>query len=235
MRGMATLPTSTARDPSMGRHWERFAQEDPVHAILALDRPLPEREFLAGGAPIVEDMMGWAFAGVPRGGLLEIGCGMGRTAVHFASRFERVDAVDVSSHMIGRARALCAAPNLHFHTTDGSGLAFPDSSMDAVFSFLVLQHIPSEAVLRSLLREVGRVMRPQARAALQFDTRPRSLLTDLYKSLPDPLLPRKHRRYMRRYRREPRALERWFREAGLGVVAQRDPGTDTHFYLLTKG
>jgi ubiquinone/menaquinone biosynthesis C-methylase UbiE len=218
----------------MGRHWERFAQEDPVHAILALDRPLPEREFLAGGKPIVDDMMAWAFCGVHRGRLLEIGCGMGRTAVHFASHFGEVDALDVSSNMIGRARALCAAPNLRFHTTDGSALAFPDSSMDGVFSFLVLQHIPSEAVLRSLLCEVGRVMRPHARAALQFDTRPRSLLADVYKSLPDPLLPRKHRRYMRRYRREPRALERWFQGAGLEVVAQRDPGTDTHFYLLGK-
>ena len=225
---------SPADDPSMGRHWERFAREDPVHAILALDRPLPEREFLAGGRPIVEDMMAWAFAGVRKGNLLEIGCGMGRTAFHFASHFARVDAVDVSSVMIERARSLCAAPNLHFTATNGNSLPFPDSSMDGVFSFLVLQHIPSATVLRAVLAEIRRVMRPDARAALQFDTRPRSLLAEVYKSLPDLLLPRKHRRYMRRYRRDPRSLQSWFEEAGLTTLAERDPGTDTHFYLLGK-
>jgi ubiquinone/menaquinone biosynthesis C-methylase UbiE len=217
----------------MSQRWERFAQEDAIHAILALDRPLSDQEFLAGGAPIVADMMSWAFDGLPRTRLLEIGCGMGRTALHFASHFESVDAVDVSPEMVRRARELCPAPNLRFHTIDGASLPlFEDRTFDAVFSFLVLQHVPSEEVLQSLLSEVSRVLRPGGRAALQFDTRPRSRLGELYKLLPDSLLPRKHRRYMRRYRRDPRTVEGWIDAAGLKILAQRDPGTDTHFYLL---
>lgn len=218
----------------MQQHWDRFARENPVHAILALDRPMSDQEFLSGGRPIVADMMAWAFDASPRRRLLEIGCGMGRTAVHFSTHFDRVDALDVSASMIARARQLCSAPNLHFHTTDGAALAFDDASVDAVFSFLVIQHIPSDDVIRTLLGEVARVLTQTGRACLQFDTRPRSLLVEAYKHLPDPLLPRKHRRFMRRYRRRAEDLRAWMTDAGLTILRERDPDTDTHFFVLTR-
>jgi len=219
----------------MQQHWDRFARDDAIHAILALDRPVSDQEFYSGGRRIVADIMTWAFDGVPRGRLIEIGCGMGRTAAAFADHFTRVDALDISPSMVAKARERCTAPNLHFHTTDGASLRpFDDSTFDAVFSFLVFQHIPSERVIRGLLHEIARVLTPQGRACIQFDTRPRSLLTDLYKSLPDPLLPRKHRRFMRRYRRNPADVRTWASEAGLTIVRERDPHTDTHFFVLQR-
>ena len=167
--------------------------------------------------------------------LLELGCGMGRTATHFGDHFGRVDAVDVSARMVERARGLCMPQNVHFHVSDGTTLQpFENGSMDAVFSFLVLQHVPSEQVLRGLMHEIARVLAQGGRAALQFDTRPASLLGDLYKAVPDPLLPRKHRRYMRRYRRDPRGVRGWITEAGLVIVKERDPATDTHFFVVSK-
>jgi SAM-dependent methyltransferase len=219
----------------MQSQWDRFGRDDPMHAILALDHPITDQEFLSGGRRIVEDIMAWAFDGVPRRRLLEIGCGMGRTAASFAGFFQSVDAIDVAPSMVQRARDLCRAPNLHFHVADGSTLKpFENHSCDAVFSFLVLQHIPSETVLRGLLHEVARVLARDGRACLQFDTRDRSWLVEAYKSLPDPLLPRKHRRFMRRYRRSAAALRAWMNDAGLAILRERDPGTDTHFFVLTR-
>ena len=67
---------------------------------------------------------------------------------------------------------------------------------------------------------------------IQFDTRRDGLALRLYRALPDPLLPRAHRRFLRRYRRDAAVLRDLMRAAGLAIVEERHAGSDQHFFLL---
>jgi SAM-dependent methyltransferase len=105
----------------------------------------------------------------PRGGLcVEVGCGPGRMTAALAERFDRVLAVDVSPAMLERARAAVGAPNIAFLAVPGDRLdGVEDASADALVCYLVLQHLPSGAVVRSYLREFARVLAPEGEAFVQ--------------------------------------------------------------------
>jgi SAM-dependent methyltransferase len=106
----------------------------------------------------------------PRGGTcVEVGCGPGRMTGALAERFDRVVAVDVSPAMLERARENVTAPNVQFQLVSGEGLDGLDHGIaDAVICYLVLQHLPSAAVIRSYLREFARVLAPRGEAFVQI-------------------------------------------------------------------
>ena len=58
--------------------------------------------------------------------------------------------------------------NFQLHQTDGLSIPLGDSSIDFVYSFIVLQHLPTVEALRRNLVEVYRVMHPSAVAILYF-------------------------------------------------------------------
>jgi SAM-dependent methyltransferase len=119
--------------------------------------------------------------------------------------------------------------------TSGADLApFEDGAFDFVFSHLVFQHIPEEPVVASYLREVARVLTPTGLALLQFDTRPPSRLAAALAVLPDPLLPRRRRRHMRRHRRDPDRLRALARAAGLEPARERGAPGPEHWFFLRR-
>ncbi|MDX6642481.1 MAG: hypothetical protein QOD76_443 [Solirubrobacteraceae bacterium] len=188
---------------------------------------------MAAGRANVERVMDWVGDDVARERMIEIGCGVGRTTVHFAEHFERVDGVDVSSEMVRLARAASLPANVTLTVTSGGDLAaFEDASFDFAFSHLVLQHIADETVLAANLAEIARVLRPNGLALLQFDTRKRPLLAAAAGLLPDPLLPPKRRRHARRYRRTPARIRELLTNAGLAIDREQDPGTADHWLFL---
>jgi 2-polyprenyl-3-methyl-5-hydroxy-6-metoxy-1,4-benzoquinol methylase len=76
---------------------------------------------------------------------LDLGCGVGRITRALARRFGTVVGIDVSDEMVRRARDLHppgAYPNLRFAESDGVSIALDDGSVDFVFSYEVLQHMP---------------------------------------------------------------------------------------------
>ena len=218
---------------SMRRAWDRRAEEDALVAIEASRRDWTDDEFFADGRAMVEEAMAWIGDGVRRGRMLEIGCGVGRTAVPFAHHFEQVEGVDISPRMVDAAVARGLPPNVHLQATSGTALApFEDRSLDFVFSEHVFQHIADAAVIKRYLAEIARVLGPGGAALLQFDTRRANPGSWLQNVLPDRLLPRKRRRHMRRYRRDPAWLSQAAAQAGLRVEWERGERSHWHWFML---
>jgi SAM-dependent methyltransferase len=214
--------------------WDRRAESDLYSSIESSRRDWTGEEFFADGRRTVEQAMRWVGNSVERGRMLEVGCGVGRTAIAFAQLFEFVEGVDISPRMIDSARERGLPENVHLRATDGESLEpFEDASFDFVFSEHVFQHIASEAVVGGYLREIGRVLKPGSAALLQFDTRRKGLGTALYGLVPPRFLPRERREHMRRYRRSPGWVRAAAGDAGLALEWERDPGTHWHWLMLT--
>jgi SAM-dependent methyltransferase len=140
--------------------WDAAAASDRVDEYVG-DPATAARELESVFARLGDD---------PRGGTcLEVGCGPGRMTGLLAQRFDRVVAVDVSPVMLERARAAVAAVNVDFRLVSGSRLdTLADAETDVVVCYLVLQHLPSRAVVISYLAEFGRVLKPGGEAFVQL-------------------------------------------------------------------
>jgi ubiquinone/menaquinone biosynthesis C-methylase UbiE len=94
--------------------------------------------------------------------MFEIGCGIGRMTRYLAEIFGEVHAADVSGEMVAQAHErLAHLKNVTVHETSGVDFrALPDDHFDVIFSAYVLQHVPSEEVVRANIREGYRILRP---------------------------------------------------------------------------
>jgi len=114
--------------------------------------------------------------GAPDGArVLEVGCGPGHLSIRLARRHGLdVTGLDLDPAMIRCARANADRPGdgderrPSFLIGDVASLAFPDGSFDLVVSTLSMHHWADPTVG---LAEIGRVLRPGARA-LVWDLRP---------------------------------------------------------------
>jgi SAM-dependent methyltransferase len=120
--------------------------------------------------------------------VLEVGCGPGRLSIQLARRHGlEVTGLDLDPAMVERARANTdrlgngAERRPSFVVGDVASLAFPHESFDLVVSTLSMHHWADPA---AGLAEIGRVLRPGARALI-WDFRPGIL--PLHKHVPDPV------------------------------------------------
>jgi SAM-dependent methyltransferase len=93
---------------------------------------------------------------------LEVGCGRGAGARLIRKSFRPVElhTTDLDVEMMQKALrylSLSERESIHLCAADLLALPYPEASMDAVFGFGVLHHIPD---WRSGLREVARVLKP---------------------------------------------------------------------------
>ena len=107
-----------------------------------------------------------------RGGLhaLEIGCGGGRLLNAACSYFDTVVGIDVHGdldYVDAFLRGL-GRTNFRLARTSGDVLSAEDASLDFVYSFIVLQHLPTWANLVSYLEETHRCLKPDGVAQLYF-------------------------------------------------------------------
>ena len=105
--------------------------------------------------------MGGAMGG---GTALEIGCGRGVGVEIILDLFgaTRVDAFDLDSRMIARARRRLRdrGKKVRLWTGDVTSIPANDGAYDAVFDFGIIHHVPD---WRSAIAEVGRVLRSGGR------------------------------------------------------------------------
>ncbi len=99
--------------------------------------------------------------------ILEVGCGMGCMAMHWAKRGALVTAVDLNPVAVAQTRARFAAFGLEgiIREADGESLPFEAGSFDYVYSWGALHHSP--AIARSV-GELLRVLVPGGEAGVML-------------------------------------------------------------------
>jgi SAM-dependent methyltransferase len=159
----------------MRRDWDDRARRNAFHYIASWQKEWNFEAFLASGkhdyqtlvAPVLER------CGIPATGayVLELGCGAGRMTANFASRYKRVLALDVSTEMLSRgAKIHFSFENIFWLPVAGDSLSGVESdSVDFVFSYLVLQHMPTEAIAINYILEMLRVLRSGSAFLFQFN------------------------------------------------------------------
>jgi ubiquinone/menaquinone biosynthesis C-methylase UbiE len=133
-------------------------------------------EFVQTGDAEVEiylDRFQWSEM-APRSSVLEIGSGIGRMTAALTRRFESVIATDVDAAFLERCRETVArfgkvSALRTVHIVDGSSINAADDSVDAVFSYITLQHCKASDALR-LTTEALRVVKPGGYIALNYRT-----------------------------------------------------------------
>lgn len=149
-------------EPTMSAILARQQIERMHHDHVA---PHERRDFYAWGALAAADAYAYALIDQPAGRLmLDLGCGRGAHAVHFAQSGARVVAVDLSGGMVAmtqrRAIAAGVGDRVAVQQMSAESLGFADATFDYVFGHSVLHHTDL-AVTR---QEVQRVLKPGGRA-----------------------------------------------------------------------
>jgi len=182
------------------RDWNHLGRVDPLWAIFTrgdkrLGRWDVEEFFLTGAQDVGQVMEEARALGYPRrrDTALDFGCGVGRLTRALASHFRHCHGLDISESMIARARDLNqSVPNCTFVMNEREDLhAFADDSFDMVYTKWVLQHLPDAGLIKSYIRELLRVLRPEGLLVFQVRTwltlrvriKPRRRLYNLLKAL----------------------------------------------------
>ena len=155
--------------------WDARARKNAFHYIASWRREWDTESFLASGEDDFQRLVApvfsrWGLAATGRA-MLELGCGAGRMTHSFARRFERVYAFDLSPEMLRRAREIHRdRPNILWLRSNGADLScVAPNSVDFVFSYLVLQHLPEERLTFRYVGEMLRVLRLGGAFLFQFN------------------------------------------------------------------
>jgi ubiquinone/menaquinone biosynthesis C-methylase UbiE len=161
---------------SMRQDWDERARKDAFHYIASWRDDWTEESFFQSGeedyqrlvAPVMERLQ-WD----PKGkAMVELGCGAGRMTRSFAQRFSRVYACDISTEMLKHAKAMLpGTSNIDWTVGNGSDLSgFGDGTVDLVFSYIVLHHMPGGNLALAYIREMLRLLKPDGLFIFQFST-----------------------------------------------------------------
>jgi len=163
---------------SMRQDWDERARKDAFHYIASWRKDWNPETFFQSGeedfqklvAPVF-NRRSWELQGKT---MLELGCGAGRMTRSFARRFSRVHAFDISPEMLRHARALFPdAANVDWTLGNGNDLSGVDTeSVDFVFSYIVLQHMPASEFALRYIREMLRVIKVGGMFLFQFNSVP---------------------------------------------------------------
>lgn len=100
--------------------------------------------------------------------VLDFGSGVGRMTEFFSEYFGEVRGVDISKTMIENARKRLVKSNIAFDEFDGRELPYEDEYFDVVFSYLVLQYVPSVSLVEHYLQQIYHVLKKDGIAKVQL-------------------------------------------------------------------
>jgi ubiquinone/menaquinone biosynthesis C-methylase UbiE len=160
---------------AMRRDWDERARKDAFHYVATWRRDWTVDDFLESGEQeylkLVQPVLNRFQFAAQGASMLEVGCGAGRMTGSFARRFRTVHALDISAEMQNLAKqGLTGFENIRWVLGDGTDLSLiPTNSVDFVFSYLVLQHLPTEELALTYVREMLRVLNERGVFLFQFN------------------------------------------------------------------
>lgn len=170
-RGMTRRETITQSK----KKWNALAQKNANYYVLSnLGEGITEQEFTSAGKEdyetlVRDDEVFKRLQPFDAKRILEIGTGTGRITEFLSNAFHEVCGVDISDEMIARARErLREKSNVRLQATDGLHMPFEDAFFDAVFSFIVFQHMPDKKTVRKNIEEISRVLKKGGLAKIQL-------------------------------------------------------------------
>jgi ubiquinone/menaquinone biosynthesis C-methylase UbiE len=162
-------------EDTMRRDWDERARRDAFLYIASWRKDWDKVSFFESGEQdylrLVHSILQKLRFDPASKDMAELGCGAGRMTRSFAQRFQSVFAVDISAEMQSRAKEyLRSFSNIRWVLSSGETFSgIESSSVDFVFSYLVLQHMPSKEVVCSSIREMMRILRPGGAFLFQFN------------------------------------------------------------------
>ena len=163
----------------MRQDWDERARKDAFHYIASWRENWDPESFFQSGeedyARFVQPAFDRCHFAPEDKFMLELGCGAGRMTRSFARRFARVIGFDISAEMLRHAQALHPeAANIAWTLGNGTDLSgIGDRSVDFVFSYIVLQHMPAPEFALRYIREMLRVLKPGGMFLFQFNSVPK--------------------------------------------------------------
>ena len=160
---------------SMRQEWDARARKDAFYYIASWRKNWNTPDFLKSGEEDYQRFVAPVFnrCGFSSKGkrMLELGCGAGRMTHSFAAHFGHVTALDISSEMLDQGRRMLHnIGNIVWVQANGLDMgAVASESMDFAFSYLVLQHLPNERLVRAHIREMFRILTPSGICIFQFN------------------------------------------------------------------
>lgn len=154
--------------------WEAFGRTDPLWAILTWEGTQDGRWdetafFKTGVEQIAESLqqLRQRRISLTPGRALDFGCGVGRLTQGLAAHFDQVTGVDISETMVSLAREKNRfGPKVTYVASKSPSLPVDDRSIDFLYSFIVLQHMPNDVAV-GYIRDFGRVLAPGGIAMFQ--------------------------------------------------------------------
>jgi SAM-dependent methyltransferase len=149
--------------------WDRAARENAAWYV-ATSHVRADTAFFLRGAAETDELLAFCNVDVgPGDTVLEIGSGIGRMTHRLAELGGRVVGTDVSAEMLAQARAhLGDHQHIELVVVPGDGrLPVAPASVDVVFSYIVLQHVPTVAAQLRYLTEGIAALKPGGRLAVQ--------------------------------------------------------------------
>ena len=160
---------------AMRRDWDERARRNPFLYIASWRKDWDERSFFESGEQdylrVVDPPLQKLHFDPTGKAMAELGCGAGRMTRSFAQRFQSVSALDISGEMQSRGKSyLSSFSNIQWLLTSGETLSgVDDCSVDFVFSYLVLQHMPTKELVFAAVREMMRILRRDGVFLFQYN------------------------------------------------------------------
>src|SRR5690606_11991514 len=103
-----------------------------------------------------------------KGKALDFGCGVGRLTQALGKHFDKAIGVDIAASMIKQAKELNKLKNVSFkHVTSGDLSDFKDSSVDFIYTDIVLQHMSNEYT-KQYLEDMKRILKSKGVLVFQL-------------------------------------------------------------------
>jgi SAM-dependent methyltransferase len=166
--------------------WEEKARRNPLFAVMSADvfqekGPDPaawdEHDlelFFAKGRQVYEIFLRPVLQRTPlppgESFLVEFGCGMGRVLKAVAADGYEVAGIDISPTMLSHSRRLVPEVERLSGLDEAGRSDLSDACADFVYSYAVIQHIPTLSGVRRALSEMCRILKPGGTLKLQFRT-----------------------------------------------------------------